>query len=997
VAAVLLGAWGLPAAGTPATAALLRPAALAPPPLPAAFQPIGALPDARQLSFEVTLAPRDPAGLSELLTELYDPTSPLYHHWLSPAAFDERFAPSPATVAATLAWLRSLGLEASYTSGFSVSAHGTATQVRAGLGIGLEQYRTPSGRAIYASRGTPEVPAAIASSVTSIVGLSNAPVAAPAVVPASAGGGGSTVFAKGAAPGAAKPSMRPGLGSAVAGSQVGNGATPSEVPQTTNGAPAACAGATSVANTYGGYTPPEIGAAYGIDALIADGANGAGQQIAVFELAPSSAADVAAFQSCFGLHVPVTVVSVDGGGTPDTLGTEEADLDIEQAAAQAPGAQVLSYEGPDTASGFLDTWQRIVSDDTASVVSSGWGLCEPLTAGSQFAGLDPLLQQAAAQGQSIFTAAGDSGSEDCYPVNSSTALSVDYPSSNPWVTAVGGTSRSLDGTETAWNGCQGVTAGSGCIEGPVGGGGGVSQVEPKPTWQAGIPTPAGFSCGANGTNCRLVPDISADAGVPVAFYTNGSWQPQAGTSVAAPLLAGLWADRNSGCGLANSGDAAPTLYRFAPQGYGSAIDDIVSGDNDVTGTNGGQFSAGPGFDLATGLGSPIAPGLACTAVISVSPPQAPAGTAVTVSGLGLQSATISFGGVPAQVVSETASSATVIAPPGSGSVSVVATGSIQNAPVGASFTYGTPVGAFSRIYGQTAIDTAIAVSQAMFPNDQSAPAVVLARSDFFSDALAGGPLAAQVGGPLLITPGAPLSSTLDPSVEAEIQRVLKPGGTVYVLGGDLALSPNIDTTLSALGYVVHRIAGTDEFATAVQIADELGTLMGHAPTTIFEATGLNFPDALSAVPAAVETHGAILLTDGTVQSSATAAYLSTHAVIHRYAIGGPLAAAGADPSATAIYGNDLWGTSAAVAAYFFPHPTRVGAATGLNFPDALAAGPSLGLEGAPLLLVEPTGLLPSPIASYLAQVGAGVTQGTLFGGPLAVADTVLGELDGAVG
>jgi len=147
----------------------------------------------------------------------------------------------------------------------------------------------------------------------------------------------------------------------------------------------------------------------------------------------------------------------------------------------------------------------------------------------------------------------------------------------------------------------------------------------------------------------------------------------------------------------------------------------------------------------------------------------------------------------------------------------------------------------TQIYGSDSIGTSIAVSQTEFPSAGSANAVVLARSDFFADALAGGPLAAKFGGPLLITPGASLSTTLDPRVQAEIQRVLPVGKTVYILGGDLALSPSIDTTLQGLGYVTQRIAGSDEYGTAVDIAEALGN-----PTTIFEATGLSFQDALSA-------------------------------------------------------------------------------------------------------------------------------------------------------
>jgi len=280
------------------------------------------------------------------------------------------------------------------------------------------------------------------------------------------------------------------------------------------------------------------------------------------------------------------------------------------------------------------------------------------------------------------------------------------------------------------------------------------------------------------------------------------------------------------------------------------------------------------------------------------------------------------------------------------------------------------------------------VSQAEFPTSGSAHAVVLARSDYFSDALAGGPLAASVGGPLLITPGASQSSTLDSRVSGEIQRVLGAKGTVYILGGTLALSSNIDSTLQSLGYNVVRIAGTDEYDTAVQIAKQLGD-----PSTIFEATGLNFADALSAVPAAILNHGAILLTDGTTQAPQTATYLAAHPADTRFAIGGPLAAAGADPSATAVYGQDLYATSAAVASRFFASATTFGAATGLNFPDALSGGVFMGSSPhvGPVLLVDSSLPVPSSITSYLTEDTA-MSNGYLFGGPLAVGDDVMAAL-----
>ena len=362
-----------------------------------------------------------------------------------------------------------------------------------------------------------------------------------------------------------------------------------------------------------------------------------------------------------------------------------------------------------------------------------------------------------------------------------------------------------------------------------------------------------------------------------------------------------------------------------------------------------------------------------------------------------------------QTLAETfdGSSWSVVSTPSPSSDSVNVLSGVSSAPSGLSVAVGeygptsasnalietgtigtTPAIPVQRIYGTDAIGTSIAVSQAQFPDAGSAGGVVLARSDYFSDALAGGPLAAAVGGPLLITPGASLSSALDPRVQSEIQRVLPSGKTVYVLGGTLALSPEIDTTLENLGYKVVRVAGNDAYATAAAIAGQLGD-----PSTVFEATSTNFADALSAVPAAIQAHGAILLTDGATQAPETAAYLAAHTSDTRYAIGGPLAASGADPTAIAVWGSDLYATSAAVAAKFFPEATTFGAATGLNFPDALSGGVFMGSSShtGPMLLVEPSLPLPSSISGFLGS-DADITNGYLFGGPLAVGDDVQGAL-----
>jgi hypothetical protein len=195
-------------------------------------------------------------------------------------------------------------------------------------------------------------------------------------------------------------------------------------------------------------------------------------------------------------------------------------------------------------------------------------------------------------------------------------------------------------------------------------------------------------------------------------------------------------------------------------------------------------------------------------------------------------------------------------------------------------------------------------------------------------------------------------------------------------------------TLSGFGYTVVRVQGTNEFATAVAIASQLGD-----PSTVLEATGTNFADALSAVPAAIQAHGAIVLTDGSTQAPETAAYLAIHPPSIRYAIGGPLAAAGADPSAIAVWGQDLFGTSAAVASRFFPAAKTFGAATGSYFADALSGGVFMGMPGdiGPMLLVAPSLPLPSSVTDYL-ETDDQASNGYLFGGPAAVGDDVLGAL-----
>jgi ell wall binding domain 2 (CWB2) len=285
-----------------------------------------------------------------------------------------------------------------------------------------------------------------------------------------------------------------------------------------------------------------------------------------------------------------------------------------------------------------------------------------------------------------------------------------------------------------------------------------------------------------------------------------------------------------------------------------------------------------------------------------------------------------------------------------------------------------------RLAGSDRDDTAVAVSQNEFSAPHSASAVVLARSDAFADALTGGPLAVAKKGPLLLTS----SGSLDPNTAAEISRVLVPGGTIYLLGGTGALSMAVQTQVSALGFTIVRIAGVDRYATAVQVANVIGN-----PGAILEASGVDFPDALSAGPAAAALHGAVLLTNGAVQSSATATYLAAHPSI-RYAVGGP--AANADPAAIAVVGNDRYATSAAVARAFFPAASSFGMATGGGFADALSGGAFAGALGQPMLLVPATGPIAEPVHAFIATHNTGITAVEVFGGTDAVSAPTVANL-----
>lgn len=480
-------------------------------------------------------------------------------------------------------------------------------------------YRLADGRSAYANATAPELPGSIAGSVTGVVGLNTlAKVRSNHALPDGAA----------AAPKAVTPQATGGAGVAPRAG--------------TTAAPQLCQWVQDWQQQQFGradyrdyYSSSALASVYGLPFV--DG--GSNTTVAIFELEDYSDAAVAAYQQCYGTSTSVSRVRVDGGPThaPDLsdYGIESA-LDIETVLGLVPNANILVYQGPDaqnaTKTNILDVYRAIVNDNRAQVVSTSWGLCEADSDPAMTATENLIFQQAAAQGQTMVAASGDSGSTGCYHQNGplDTRLSTDDPASQPYVTAVGGTSmtgHSYDLVQSAWN-----------RGGATGGGASATWALDKATgYQAGT-TGQGYSdsrcSAATGTACRQVPDVSALAdgsnGYLIAVGVDAQglqyWGRIAGTSGAAPVWAAIAAHADSSLQCAADGPVGflnPALYKAKGS---NAFTDVTTGNNVLaaSGYIGGLYQATAGYDLATGLGTPNAGTL--TDVLCAAPPQSPAGT-----------------------------------------------------------------------------------------------------------------------------------------------------------------------------------------------------------------------------------------------------------------------------------------------------------------------------------------------------------------------------------
>ena len=591
---------------------------------------VGPTDPSSRIAVDVALRPRDPVALAAFARDVSTPGNPNYHRYLPADHLAAAFGPTPATVRATRSWLVSTGLSVGATSsdGLLIPVKGTALQVASAFAVPLVQAKLSDGRAVRLSPANPAVPSTLVPAVQGVIGLSTPSMQHPQIAVPTGG------------PAAPAPAASP------------------SAPRLSPAGPQACQAAATLSPSA--RTATQVASTYGLTSLYAGGREGAGQTVGIFELEPHSTSDVAAYQTCFGTNVPVSDTQVDGG--PITSPVGEAVLDIEVVAGLAPGASIQVYTGPnDGGSGPIDTYARMVDDDTAKVLTTSWGGCEADMSPTDRQMESYYFAMAASQGQTVLAASGDAGSTDCYSPRSGVldkSLQVDDPASQPNVTSVGGTSLTVptpgSPTERVWNSSSGA------------GGGGNSTAFVAPTWQQVPGAQSGstsYACGPlpSTQQCRQVPDVSATADPTHGdvVFVGGRWNVLGGTSISSPTWAAVVADVGQGC-AATPGLLGPALY--AP-GSVSAFNDVTVGSNDLFNSVNPKFPATTGYDLATGWGTPRAAALlgpltgasaGCPAVTGLSPSSGPAagGSQVVISGSGFGSATpvVRFGGVAATVL-----------------------------------------------------------------------------------------------------------------------------------------------------------------------------------------------------------------------------------------------------------------------------------------------------------------------------------------------------------
>ncbi len=521
------------------------------------------------------------AALDQLLSDQQNPDSPSYHHWLTPEEYAQRFGVSQDDMGKIAAWLEGQGLTIAGVARSRnwIAVNGDAASIESAFQTEIHEYASPDGKTHFANSVEPSVPSALAGVVKTIRGLSNFRM---------------------------KPAQL--IKRNPISDQLG---TQGLTPHTT----------TPRGEHF--LSPNDVATIYNVTPLYTKGIDGSGQALVIPGQTRINLSDIQHFRTNFGLPAnnPQTMLvpnAQDPGISSDDL--DEADLDLEWSGAVARNAKIIFVYSSDV----MESVQYAIDQNLAPVVSQSYGLCEPETPRSDALAFRGLAQQANALGITWLAASGDAGGADCDDAQN-TGLAVDLPAAVPEVTGLGGT-EFQEGSGQYWNAQNDATGASalsyipettwndGSIDGdPSAGGGGASKYFTKPTWQTGTGVP--------NDNARDVPDVSLTSSAEhdgYYVYSNGKLQVFGGTSVAAPVFAGVATLLNhylvSGGleatpGLGNMNVRLYSLAQTAP----SAFHDITTGDNIAIANCGSHsttcsakpvgFSAGKGYDQATGLGS----------------------------------------------------------------------------------------------------------------------------------------------------------------------------------------------------------------------------------------------------------------------------------------------------------------------------------------------------------------------------------------------------------
>jgi len=596
----------------------------------------------------VYLAGKDQAGMTAYAQAVSTPGNALYHKFLTPAQFQARFGTTAAQVNAVEAWLRSAGLRVVSADSHQVVASGTAAQTEAAYSTSLHQFSV-KGKSYRAPSSDARVPSSVAADVLTVSGLSSMPTyLAPSSLI-------STAQAQEQVTGQ-KPSMTEQPDGSY---YIGQEPCSSYYGQIKDTNAPALNGTKNNPYVMCGYVPSQMRSAYGVA-----GVNGKGVTVAIIDAFGSSTmlADADKYAVNHGdpafkpgqyleTMTPSQWYDEDVCGGVANWGGEET-LDVEAVHAMAPGATVHYYGGNSCQNAdLLAPLQQIVDKHSADIVSNSFGQVVYSTTGNldetDQAAEDQVLKQAAAEGIEVNFSTGDCGAEiqttGCGQADTSTQPQADWPASDPWATAVGGTSLAIgkNGQQewnTAWGTFIQLDEGTSWADYGwyFGGGGGTSALFAQPWYQKGV-VPAKLATtlptGATTTQrMRVIPDVSMDADPYTGFLigmtqvlpdgTTGYGESDiGGTSLASPLFAGLQADAMQLQGYQPIGFANPAIYArsgsptysdVTSTGPGSkAYNDFPTQDG--TGTdyavdfgNLQILQATRGYDDSTGVGTPTA-------------------------------------------------------------------------------------------------------------------------------------------------------------------------------------------------------------------------------------------------------------------------------------------------------------------------------------------------------------------------------------------------------